>query len=147
MSRLVEHAKMELELAGWYDKESDYSGMIPGAVVEIITVFAKQGHTRGSASIVRALTAKLMDFDVLSPLTGEDHEWVDVCESGRVEHWQNIRCSRVFKDLDGAYDVHGRIFRKPDGSTFVSEKSRVQITFPYVPKTEIVDVQALDPKI
>ena len=38
------HAKFELELAGFFDEDSDYGGAIGEAVMELMEVFAKQGH-------------------------------------------------------------------------------------------------------
>ena len=43
MSNLVEFAKKELELAGLFDKDSDYNGMIGGAVLKMVKDFADGG--------------------------------------------------------------------------------------------------------
>jgi len=45
MSNLVEHAKFELELAGYLDTEKDFYGGLTGkAVLELIECFSNQGH-------------------------------------------------------------------------------------------------------
>lgn len=49
---LVDHVKNELKIAGLFEKDSDYDGMIGTAVLELIEVFAKQGHSGCSAGIV-----------------------------------------------------------------------------------------------
>jgi hypothetical protein len=83
-------------------------------------------------------------FEPIVPLTGEDWEWVNVAEQNGGPLWQNKRCSHVFKDNDGAYDINGIVFydwyvnekgeiRK---SYFTGQGSRVPVTFPYVPKSE-----------
>lgn len=51
-SGLCQHAKRELQLAGLFDQDSDYEGMLGTAVYEIIKVFAQQGHSGASAEIV-----------------------------------------------------------------------------------------------
>jgi len=135
MSNLTSHAQRELELAGWFNKESDYEGMIGEAIMELMTVFAKQDHSGFSASIVSRLFNKLSRYEPLNPLTGEDSEWEEV-ETGV---FQNRRCSKVFRENGQAYNVEGRIFRDPDGSTWVNSESRVNITFPYTPRTEYKD--------
>lgn len=90
-----------------------------------------------SASIVRQIFNKLSDFEPLTPLTGEAHEWNEIGEN----YFQNNRCSHVFKENGRAYDSHGKIFRDPTGATYTSINSRVNIEFPYIPTTEYVDVQ------
>lgn len=141
MGNLTEHAKRELALAGADDEEL-YGGMLSEAVVEMVEVFGKQGHSGMSAGIVTSLLEKLLRFEPLSPLRGTKDEWIEVesaDENGFL--FQNNRCSHVFKDQNGAYDIDGRIFREPSGSCYTSLESRVPVTFPYVPKREYVDVK------
>tara|TARA_Y100000296_G_C5133042_1_gene236621 strand:+ start:127 stop:447 length:321 start_codon:yes stop_codon:yes gene_type:complete len=78
MSNLVEYAKQELEAAGLFDKDSDYDGMLGTAALELVEVFAKQGHSGFSASIVTSLVNKLFKYEPLGPLTGEDYEDEDL---------------------------------------------------------------------
>ena len=84
-------------------------------------------------------------FEPLVPLTGEDWEWVDVSDLSGRTLYQNKRCSHVFKDDNGAYDMHGIVWYEwytdeetgeKYKSTFTSRESRVPVTFPYTPKTE-----------
>ena len=136
MSNLVEHAKRELETAGLLSKDSDYGGLLGESVLEIVEVFAKQGHSGMSASVTVSLLEKLLRFKPLSPLTGDDSEWNEVGDG----EYQNNRCSHVFKNAEGAYDIEGRIFREQSGSCYTGYESRVPVEFPYVPKRESVDV-------
>ena len=137
MSNLTEYAKKELEAAGLFDKDSDYSGMLGDAVMELVETFAKQGHSGFSAHLTIDIFRTVASFKPLCPLTGEDSEWVQVTD----DCWQNKRCPHVFKDsADGqAYDSEGRIFREPDGSCYQNADSRVFIEFPYTPSHEYVD--------
>ena len=138
MSNLVDHARRELELYGAFDEERDFYGGLTGkAVLELVEVFAKQGHSGMSANIVRQLFNTVADYKPLGPLTGGDDEWNEI-GSGVL---QNNRCGRVFKENDVAYDSEGVIFKNPDGGCFISAGSRVDVTFPYVPKSEYVDVE------
>jgi hypothetical protein len=84
-----------------------------------------------------SLFEKVARFEPLTPLTGDDDEWMEVGDG----MFQNIRCSHVFKNKDGAYDIDGRIFREPNGSCYTNGKSRVPVTFPYTPSREYVDVE------
>lgn len=135
---LVDYAKKELELAGLFDKESDYDGKLGKAALELVEKFADQGHSGFSASMVTQIVTKLMQYEPLTPLTGEDDEWMDVDGQGL---YQNKRYPSVFKNKErGAYNIEGRVFRNRDGIAYTSKDSWVDITFPYTPTKEIVDV-------
>lgn len=135
---LVEYAESELRRVGLFDKDSDYDGMLGKAALEIVKVFADQGHSGFSAAMTTGLVEKLMRFEPLSPLTGDEDEWV-VLDYDDHMYAQNKRCFRVFQRRDGtAYDTEGRVHRYPDGVTYVGPN--VDVTFPYTPKTEVVDV-------
>jgi len=134
---LVDYAKQELELAGLFDKDSDYDGELGKAALELVEKFADQNHSGFSASMVTQIVTKLMQYQPLTPLTGEDDEWMDVDGQGL---YHNKRCSSVFKQGDRAYNIDGRVFRDKDGYTYTSKDSWVDITFPYTPTKEIVDV-------
>ena len=143
MSNLEKHAEKELKLAGLFDKDSDYAGMLGDAVMKLVKVFADEGHSGFSASRTIALFKKVASFEPLTPLTGEDSEWNKVSN----DTWQNKRCSHVFKDKNNkAYDISGKIFREPNGSCWTGKGSRVSVSFPYIPKREYVDVKRLSKK-
>ncbi len=140
MSTLVEHAKAELAN---YDG-CMYGDLIPKAVIELMEVFAEQGHSGGSAPICISIFTQLAKFEPLGPLTGEDSEWTEVADGV----FQNKRCSHVFRQPDRfngqAYDIEGKVFREPSGSCYTSGDSMVPITFPYTPTREYVDVPEPD---
>lgn len=133
---LVSYAKDELRIAGYDSEDSDYGGMISEAVVELMEVFSKQGHSGASAPVVINLFTKLAKFEPITPLTGEDDEWNKVGEN----IYQNRRSPSVFKQNGVAYDLDGKVFCEPNGCCYTSSNSRVNITFPYVPHTEYVKV-------
>jgi hypothetical protein len=146
MSNLVDHARRELTAIGMPPGPED--GMSPGdryntaaanAIMELIEVFSKQGHSGFSANYVIQAFSKVAAFEPLAPVKGTDDEWVEVGES----MFQNARCAHVFKDTDGrAYDIESIIFRDPDGGCFTSRGSSCYIEFPYTPKRVYVDRDA-----
>lgn len=151
MSNLLKHAETELKLLGLgADCECEYDQAIRKAILDIVTVFSSQGHSGYSASLVSGVVAKLLEFTPLSPLTGEDSEWEDVSQCGGGVHYQNKRCSRVFKDTDGStYDIEGIIFYEYITDEESGERrknhynsigSSVPVVFPYTPKTEYVEL-------
>lgn len=142
MSNLVNHARRELELAGLFDKDSDYNGMMGKAVLDLVEKFAAEGHSGFSAGMCISLFSRVASFKTLTPLTGADDEWTEVSDMEDLR-WQNKRCSSVFKRADGtAYDIDAVVFEEPDGTRFQGYESRRVVTFPYIPKTEIVKINA-----
>lgn len=143
-----EYAKSELTRAGIFDKDADYGGMLGGAVMELIEVFNKQGHSGGSAPMVVSMFSKLAMHEPLMGITGEDDEWMDVCDDGST--FQNKRLSNVFKEgKDGRpYFLDAIIWRTEKSSYAGSAQSGDQTirsrqfirSFPFTPKTFYIDV-------
>lgn len=141
MSNLVDHAETELAVLGMgKDADDEMNKLMHDHIIELVTVFSKQGHSGFSAGYTANVLHKLLQFEPLAPITGEDSEWVDVGEGLQ----QNKRCSHVFKNKDGAYDIEGIVFRDPDGSTWTNKDSHVKIEFPYTPKRDYVDRSEAD---
>lgn len=118
MSNLTDFARTELTRAGLFDKDSDYGGLLGNSVMQMVEVFAAAGHSGASAERAILLFERLVNFEPLTPLTGEPDEWVDV-GGGLL---QNRRCSTIFKDP-------GRLFGGLPYS--VAGKEAVIIEFPY----------------
>ena len=101
-------AEEELRRAGLFDDDSDYAGMIGPAVVDIIKVFGRQGHSGGSASVVHEAVCRLMRWKTLTPLTNDPAEWHNVSNyiaQGAKPVWQNRRQSSCFSE-DGGNTYH-----------------------------------------
>ena len=138
MSSYTEHAKREFVALGYdlNDKEDGPNKWIMENILELLKVFGAQGHSGTSAPYCINMFRKLAAFEPLSPLRGDAVEWVEVSDNV----WQNNRCSHVFKEKDGvAYDTQGRIFKERNGACFANRDSRVNVEFPYTPKTEYAD--------
>lgn len=135
MSNLVEYAKEELK----HYNSSMYGEMLNEAILEIVEVFAKQGHSGYSAKLAAEAAGRLMNFKPLTPLTGENDEWYDRGEGT----WQNKRHTSLFKDETGfCYDLAGVTFEYVDepGNYFTNGdlvrryyKGIPRIKFPYMP--------------
>ena len=90
-SNLVSHAKRELELAGMLNSDTlepepedpdgvfnGYNDMCGEAVLELVKVFSKQGHSGFSAGLVTQMFNAVANFGTLSP---NDHSlYNDVSE-------------------------------------------------------------------
>lgn len=143
MSNGMEHLDREWEAMGWSkDDEDDPQSWIYHHLKELLELFTSEGHSGTSAPYVVELFSKLALFKPLGPLSGKDSEWIEVGENT----FQNKRCSHVFKENGQAYDIQGRIFRHANGTAFQSYDSRVDVTFPYEPTTEFVDVPDAEPE-
>ena len=109
-------------------------------VTEMLSVFAKQGHSGTSAAYQLGIFDKLARFQSLGPLTGDDSEWMYIAETPKGTLYQNTRDGQVFKDDTGAWWISGKIFCDNDGCTYTSGDSCVPVTFPWTrPEPEIVD--------
>lgn len=105
---LMEHAKREMSLAGLYDDGMPYGqGELADSVMELMEVFARQGHSEGSAMMVRDLFHELSAFKPLTPISTSPNEWIDVSEMSGRPMWQNMRDSSCFSRDGGKtwYDI------------------------------------------
>lgn len=107
MSNLVKHAEKELKLAGLFDKDSDYDGMLGKAVLELVKVFAKQGHSGFSANLTLQIFNEVASYKPLTPIGRSKDEWMNVSEQSGYEMWQNTRRSTTFSRNGGKtwYDI------------------------------------------
>lgn len=141
-SNLLLHARRELALLRGPDFDAEEDGGMQDemdrCILDVIKVFSEQGHSGMSAAYAISCIEKLLRFEPITPLTGADDEWNDVGDGME----QNNRCGRVFREGYRAYDIEGRVFREPNGSAYTSRDSSVEVTFPYTPSTEYVDVPA-----
>lgn len=139
MSNLKNYAIDELTRIGMYSSGDEMNDSMCKHILKMVDVFDDEGHSGFSAEYAISILQKLLRFEPLSPLTGEDDEWNEVGTG----IYQNNRLSRVFKEgKDGqAYDMHGKVFVEPNGACYTSRDSRVYIEFPYVPHTEYVNVE------
>ena len=103
MSNLVRHAEQEMKIAGLYDADSDYGGMIPEAVLKIVKSFSEEGHSGGSASLVSSILERVLRFRTLTPINSSSEYWMKVQD----EHahtpacWQSTRDPSYFSQDGG----------------------------------------------
>lgn len=144
---LYDFAERELDILGLNDGDAMNKSMREH-ILKMVQEFAKEGHSGFSASYAIAILQKVLAYEPLTPLTGEESEWTEVAKeltgSNQGTLWQNNRCSHVFKDDNGAYDINGKVFwewvvDEASGEKFKSHftnfNSRVPVTFPYTPTT------------
>lgn len=115
--------------------------LIPDSYLSEITVEIREEENEEVRYKVYSTLALLMDHKPISPLTGDDDEWIEVSDGV----FQNKRCSTVFKDNDAfngqAYDLDGNVVGFPnwchDSWSYwgVSGSKLKLIKFPYTPKT------------
>jgi len=101
---LIEHARKEMELAGLFDKDSDYDGMLGPAIMKMVEVFSAEGHSGMSASIALSIFDRIARFKALTPLTNDPGEWVNVSDYGTPDDkpiWQNNRDGSFFSHDGG----------------------------------------------
>lgn len=114
---VIEHARSELLRTNMDPDDS-------AVLLDIMRLFFDQWDSSGAVSVMVPIMTRLLAGQPLSPLTGADDEWYDPMGDGRM--LQNVRCSSVFRMMDGA-DYHHHDIDNPawDG------------TFPYDPPTRM----------
>ena len=148
MSNMVEHAKRELDLIlnnCRTEEDRKYQQLANDDILEIVKLFAEQGHSGISANYTIGVLEKLLRQSFVTPLTGEDDEWNEI----RTGVFRNKRESAIFKQagrFNGqAYYLYGKAFSDDGGETwYTSQKSFVTVEFPLfkLPETERVLVDA-----
>lgn len=129
----------ELQKAELFKHDGLYGQIIENSVKDLLLVFQKQRHSGETAYIASQVFCKLVNGEVLSPLTDAPNEWAEV-DSGL---YQNIRCSSVFKgkETGEVYRSDAIVYSDDNGiSYFTSRHSRVYFTLPGYPpqKKEVV---------
>lgn len=146
-SNSLKHAESELMLAFPPD---DAGSELPGwndamrqQCLEVLLVFAIQGNSGMSAAMAIPTIKRLMEQEPLTPITGEDDQWNDMCEIPG-EGYQHRRCSHVFKDgkENQPYTIDGYVFiedwtdpetQKVHEVAFTGMGSARAISFPWWP--------------
>lgn len=87
------------------DKFDEYNNMCGEAVMELVKVFAEQGHSGFSASIVLGMFTEVADYKPLGPLTNNPDEWMKLDRGFDEGTWQNRRRSDAFSN-DGGHTYY-----------------------------------------
>ncbi len=133
-------AHIRREVPDWFEEEGPNRWIADGTV-DLLAVFASQGHSGSSAPFAVNFFKTMAAFKPWGPLTGEESEWGEPINHDGTQ--QNRRCSHVFRNVEGeAYDIQGKVFTDLNGCSYTSRESRVDVTFPYTPHTEYVDVES-----
>ena len=137
-SDLICHAERELDLIGMTENSPDQINRdLRKHILAIIKIFSEEDHSGSTASYTTSVINTLLRFNPLSPLTGNDDEWNEVSDG----LYQNKRCSHVFKNSKGPYDIDAVVFEEDwideDGEVhtqyFTNSRSVKPIKFPYTP--------------
>ena len=118
MSRLLEHAKTELKIAGYdintldkeiFETDEDYANACAKNAYKMLEVFANEEHSGFSAQCTLQLFNRLAEWKNLTPLTNNPDEWQEV-SCGDVKSYQSKRCSSCFSDdnLKTYYDIYDK---------------------------------------
>lgn len=98
MSNLVNHAKQELERAGFAEDASIGQDII--SLMEHFSGLESAGNIYAAASCVNTF-AKLAAFQPLTPISSNPDEWTNVSEAGVESLWQSKRNPSVFSKDGG----------------------------------------------
>lgn len=137
-SKMSDWARNELQMAGLFDKESDYEGMLGEAVMELMDKFSEQGHSGFSAELTASIFDRLVHWKPLSELTSDPEEWNEIEEEqsshfpghdGKVKVFQSRRSPDCFSE-DG-----GQTYYSIDDSCFEGTEDNGVTFMRYCPET------------
>ena len=121
---LIEHAKRELDLAGYDLTKDDYMNNCAKNVMELIKVFSKENHSGLSAQITLSLFNKLVNYKNLTPLTNNPEEWIKLGDTEQ-EEWQSIRNPECFSaDLKTYWSLEENMETDSDGGRYFKNKAQ-----------------------
>lgn len=144
MSNLVKYAENELAIINVSGE--DEQNEITRAIMDVVKVFANEGHSGTSAEYALNILERVLRFKPITPLKGTDNEWNEVSNGT----YQNKRCSSVFKDENGfCYDIDAVTFYHVGDNFSFTNGERVReyfreqgpIEFPYAPPIQPVWVE------
>lgn len=121
-SKLVKHAESEMRRAGLYDADADYGGMLPHAVMQLVRIHSMQGHSGFSHGYTLALFNKVVNFQVLTPITDDPEEWSDCSMMSCRPSWQNKRQFSCFSE-DG-----GKTYRDQNERPYYTDETGAEYT-------------------
>jgi len=161
---LLDFAKSELALLRKHEddavtkEDAEMQDLMDKHILELVEAFSKQGHSGFSANYAVSILTRLLRWEPLTPLTGEDNEWHEVKRDQtydpRLITYQNKRYSSVFKTKNPVtgevktYELDGKVFSDDGGKTWYTRgggESHRDVTFPYTPtEPERVIVEKTD---
>lgn len=160
-TKTATHAEIELDILSKSSGDPNNRPIIEPFKNEIIALceaFGKSGQSGGSASYVASAISKavekLMMFQTITPLLGEDSEWSVQGTSDDEPMFQNNRDGRVFKNGKNGkpYFIEAIVFDGDIGGRFTGNGSittnegeiicsaQYIKEFPFTPKTFYVNV-------
>ena len=129
ISNMESYALNELSEAGMFKEDSDYEGDMGKSVMELISLFARQGHSGFSGSMALHLFRRLANFKPLSPIQKPTEN--EYCERGPGVY-QHKRLSSLFSNDFGKHWHDIDVKRTMLDIIFKKRWHRVK--FPYLPK-------------
>lgn len=139
---MLDRAKYELDLllkkAKEKDPDDDMQEWMNNNLLEVLKVISEQGHSGFSIQYFKSMLNRLIDGKPLTPLTGEDDEWIKLVPDD--DTLMNKRCCSVFKYEDGIIKNIDSVMVSDDGghSWFNSAmfNDLETVSFPYMPPDE-----------
>lgn len=140
---LVDYARSEFSVAaGHRDRSQLTEEMMPwierieSSVIKMLAILDELPTEDRSRWRAMSLFGRLSTNQVITPLTGDESEWVD---SDMENVKKNRRCPFVFLRADGtAFDARAVVRLAADGSMRPESVEPRDISFPYMPKQEVL---------
>jgi len=114
------HLEAEIEAMGWNDDPTDAESKIAKLVRVIVNEIISNWHNAETAFHILSIAMRILKYQLIAPLIGNDTEFLPPDERGNQRNWRNPACKR-FKDKNEIkhYVFNSRITVWPDGSRFI----------------------------
>lgn len=140
---LVDYARSEFAVAASHRDKSQFTDdMMPwidrieSSVIKMLEILDELPTEDRSRWLAMSLFGRLSTNQVITPLTGDESEWVD-CDMDNLR--KNRRAPFVFLRADGsAFDARAVVRLAGDGSMRPESVEPRDISFPYMPKQEVL---------
>ena len=144
----INHAREQFYECDWVDNRGESCDEYQDRVMKDLFDLLGQLDSEYSDSELENILVsfeRLAQYKPLTPLTGSNSEWKDTGD-----HFQNLRCSSVFKEKDTtekSYDIDATRYRDSEGRIYGMTDSRRKIEFPYFPPARPEIIPEPDSKI
>lgn len=150
----LSHAEREFEILKSLETEENLYliSEFKDEILAIVKKFEESGQSGGSApytaNAIKNAIGKLLLYQTISPITGQDDEWNDISYYAPDEGvcFQNNRNSAIFKDNTGSYYINAIVWQGEDEwdsfTGWINDISSAQNikSFPFEPRTFRIDV-------
>jgi hypothetical protein len=146
VNKFREFAEMELLALGYSDEvQNPVQAKIRRDILALVDLFETQGHDQNSGPVISGMFQKLVNFQILCPVTNFPKDWVMMDESNNV--YQHTRLYGLMKNGENGkpYYLNAIVWIEDDNRKHIGwasgTRSRQYVkSFPFMPRPFFIRV-------